>query len=263
VALVGKLLFGTGMRLMEGLRLRVKDIDFSHRAIIVREGKGGKDRVVMLPDVLTAPLREQLEKSRVLWRLDRDGEQPGVEMPDALARKYPRAAESWSWHWVFPAPHLSVDPRSGVRRRHHLYEQRLQRALKRAAQEAGITKLVSVHSLRHAFATTLLQAGYDIRTVQELLGHADVATTMIYTHVLKIGGGGVRSPLDLPRIEQAISPYVLADVQHEAPQNSDGQPWHFAGAISDSGRFPRLGFQARHPGPCTGPASSRLVLLPA
>lgn len=198
VSLVGWLLFGTGMRLMEGLRLRVKDVDFDHRAIIVREGKGGKDRVVMLPDALAEPLRGQLEKSQALWRLDRESGRPGVYMPDALSRKYPRAAQSWSWHWVFPAPHLAVDPRSGIRRRHHLYEQRLQRAVKRASQEAAIAKPVSVHSLRHAFATTLLQAGYDIRTVQELLGHADVATTMVYTHVLKIGGGGVRSPLDLP-----------------------------------------------------------------
>ena len=203
VSLIGRLLFGTGMRLMEGLRLRVKDVDFAHRAIVVREGKGGKDRVVMLPDALAVPLRQQLDKSRALWQADRDAGRPGVEMPDALARKYPRAAESWSWHWVFPAPGISTDPRSGIRRRHHLFEQRLQRGIKRAAQEAGIVKPVSVHSLRHAFATTLLQSGYDIRTVQELLGHADVSTTMIYTHVLKVGGGGVRSPLDLPVFEAA------------------------------------------------------------
>jgi integron integrase len=198
VSLLGRLLYGTGMRLMEGLRLRVKDVDFAHRAIVVREGKGGKDRVVMLPDSLSSALREQLAQSRTLWTADRAAGRPGVEMPDALARKYPRAAESWNWHWVFPAPELSTDPRSGVRRRHHLYEQRLQRGIRRAAQAAGLTKPVSAHALRHAFATTLLQSGYDIRTVQELLGHADVSTTMIYTHVLKVGGGGVRSPIDMP-----------------------------------------------------------------
>jgi integron integrase len=196
VALVCRLLYGTGMRLMEALRLRVKDLDFDRRAIVVREGKGAKDRIVMLPDSLARPLHEQLARSRALWSTDRAGKHPGVEMPHALARKYPRAAESWTWHWVFPAANLSVDPRSGIRRRHHLYEQRVQRGLKRAVERAGIAKLVSVHTLRHSFATHLLQSGYDIRTVQELLGHADVSTTMIYTHVLNRGGKGVRSPLD-------------------------------------------------------------------
>jgi integron integrase len=194
--LVCRLLYGTGMRLMEGIRLRVKDVDFDHRAIVVRDGKGGKDRVVMLPDVLANPLREQLEHSRALWALDRAARRPGVFMPDALARKYPRAAESWTWHWVFPSGELAIDPRSGIERRHHLYEQRVQRALKQAVEQAGICKQVSVHTLRHSFATHLLQAGHDIRTVQELLGHADVSTTMIYTHVLNLGGRGARSPLD-------------------------------------------------------------------
>ena len=192
VALLAKLLYGTGMRLNEGLRLRVKDVDFDRRAIIVREGKGGKDRVVMLPQSLRQSLHDQLVRSRALWAADRAAGEPGVEMPDALARKYPRAAASWIWHWVFPSPSLSVDPRSGIRRRHHLYEERLQRAIKKAASRANIHKPVSVHTLRHSFATQLLQSGYDIRTVQELLGHADVKTTMIYTHVLKVGGGGVR-----------------------------------------------------------------------
>ena len=206
--LFGQLLYGTGMRLTEGLHLRVKDIDFERRAIVVREGKGGKDRVVMLPASLEAPLREQLTRAHRLWAADRAAGVPGVQLPDALARKYPRAAVSWAWFWVFPQATLSVDPRSRplahetahaggeVTRRHHLYDQTFQRAFKRALEQAGIHKPASPHTLRHSFATHLLLSGYDIRTVQELLGHADVSTTMIYTHVLKLGGGAVRSPLD-------------------------------------------------------------------
>lgn len=218
VALLAKLLYGTGMRLSEGLRLRVKDVDFDRSSIIVREGKGGKDRVVMLPQTLRQALQEQLARSRAAWAEDRAANVPGVEMPDALARKYPCAAETWIWHWVFPSPSLSVDPRSGIRRRHHLYEERLQRAIKKAAARAAIQKPVSVHTLRHSFATHLLQSGYDIRTVQDLLGHADVKTTMIYTHVLKVGGGGVISPLD--RVEEQLARYhapllAVAGVQRE------------------------------------------------
>lgn len=194
--LVGRLLYGTGMRLLEGLRLRVKDIDFDRRAIVVREGKGFKDRVVMLPAALEAPLREQLARAHAVWHADRAEGAAGVHLPDALARKYPRAAESWTWHWVFPHSQLAPDPRTGLRRRHHLLEENVQRAFKAALGAAGVAKPASPHTLRHSFATHLLQAGYDIRTVQELLGHADVSTTMIYTHVLNLGGGAVRSPLD-------------------------------------------------------------------
>jgi integron integrase len=206
--LFAQLLYGTGLRLMEGLRLRVKDIDFDRRAIVVREGKGGKDRVVMLPAALEAPLRAQLAEAHRLWSADRAAGVAGVNLPHALVRKYPRAAESWAWFWVFPQATLSVDPRERPlgrdardappppRRRHHMLDQGFQRAFKRALDEAGIARLATPHTLRHSFATHLLQSGYDIRTVQELLGHADVSTTMIYTHVLKLGGGAVRSPLD-------------------------------------------------------------------
>lgn len=194
--LLARLLYGTGMRHAEGLSLRVKDVDFDRKVIIVRDGKGSKDRVVMLPQTLLAPLREQLALSHALWAADRAAQRPGVYLPHALEAKYPRAGQAWAWHWVFPSPTLAVDPRSGVERRHHLYEQRLQRALKQAAQRAEIHKPVSVHTLRHSFATHLLQAGTDIRTVQELLGHSDVSTTMIYTHVLKVAAGGTTSPLD-------------------------------------------------------------------
>jgi integron integrase len=196
--LFGQLLYGTGMRLLEGLRLRVKDIDFARRAIVVRDGKGGKDRVVMLPAALEAPLRRQLQAAHALWSVDREQGVVGVHLPHALSRKYRRAPEAWSWFWVFPHTKLAVDPRSdeGLVRRHHRHEHWFQRAFKVGLEEAAIAKPATPHTLRHSFATHLLQAGYDIRTVQELLGHSDVSTTMIYTHVLKLGGGAVRSPLD-------------------------------------------------------------------
>ena len=194
--LLAQLLYGTGMRITEAIGLRVKDVDFERRAVIVRQGKGGKDRVVMLPASLVSALREQVARSRLLWAQDRERGVAGVYMPDALDRKYPRAGASWAWHWIFPQACLSVDPRTGIERRHHAFDQTFQRAFKRAVEGAGIERPATPHTLRHSFATHLLQAGYDIRTVQELLGHSDVSTTMIYTHVLKLGGGAVRSPLD-------------------------------------------------------------------
>lgn len=195
-ALMARLLYGTGMRLMEAVRLRVKDVDFARGEIMVRDGKGGKDRPTVLPTSLVAPLQAHLQRVRLLWEQDCAAERGGVYLPDALARKYPSAAVSWGWFWVFPAADFSRDPRSGVERRHHTHEQALQRAIKRGLAVAGVAKPASTHTLRHSFATHLLESGYDIRTVQELLGHSDVSTTMIYTHVLNRGGRGVVSPLD-------------------------------------------------------------------
>lgn len=195
--LMAQLLYGSGLRLMECLRLRVKDIDFGYQQIFVRDGKGGKDRVTMLPEGLADRIKEQFARSRVLYEEDRARNVPGVELPHALARKYPGADKSWGWHWVFPGADLSVDPRSGVVRRHHVHEVQLQRAMKAAVGQAGIVKPATCHTLRHSFATHLLEMGYDIRTVQTLLRHKDVSTTMIYTHVLKRPGVAVRSPLRL------------------------------------------------------------------
>jgi len=196
MGLVARLLYGTGMRLMEVLRLRVKDLDFVGRELVVREGKGGKDRVTVLPASLVAPLRAHLERVQTLHAADLAEGFGEVLLPDALASKYRAAARQWGWQWVFPSALRSVDPRTGVIRRHHLHAESVQKAVRLAARTGELAKPVTPHVLRHSFATHLLAAGHDIRTVQELLGHADVETTMIYTHVLNRGGRGVASPLD-------------------------------------------------------------------
>jgi integron integrase len=190
-------LYGTGMRVMEGARLRVKDIDFERRELIVREGKGNKDRVTMLPQTLVEPLRQHLVRVKDLHGRELAEGFGDVYLPFALARKYPTAGREWHWQYVFPAAKRSIDPRSGAERRHHVSDQAVQRAVRQAARDARLNKPVTPHTLRHSFATHLLQSGYDIRTVQELLGHKDVQTTMIYTHVLNRGGRGVTSPLDM------------------------------------------------------------------
>jgi integron integrase len=194
--LMATLLYGTGLRLMECLRLRVKDVDFARNHITVREGKGNKDRLTMLPTAVKELLARHLEEVREQHERDLAHGFGCVALPDALERKYPNANREWSWQWVFPATQVSVDPRSRVQRRHHLHESVLHRAIKEATRRAGIPKPVSCHTLRHSFATHLLEDGYDIRTVQELLGHKDVSTTMIYAHVLNRGGQGVHSPAD-------------------------------------------------------------------
>lgn len=194
--LMANLLYGSGLRLMECVRLRVKDLDFEYRQLTVRDGKGQNDRRTLLPESLIEPLKTHLADVKIVHHQDLQEGFGDVYLPFALARKYPNAGREWGWQYVFPASKRSVDPRSPVERRHHLDEQLLQRAVKEAVRAAGIAKPATPHTLRHSFATHLLMAGYDIRTIQELLGHKDVSTTMIYTHVLNRGGRGVASPLD-------------------------------------------------------------------
>jgi len=194
--LIGQLLYGTGLRLLECLRLRIKDVDFERNQITVRDGKGFKDRVTMLPDKLKEELQRHLERVKLLHEQDLAQGGGRVHLPYALAEKYPNANREWAWQYVFPAKTVSIDPRTGERRRHHVHENAVQKAIKEAVRLAGLSKPANCHCLRHSFATHLLEAGYDIRTVQELLGHQDVATTQIYTHVMQKPGLGVRSPLD-------------------------------------------------------------------
>jgi integron integrase len=194
--LIAQLLYGSGLRLMEALRLRVKDVDFSYSQIVVRDGKGKKDRVTILPDAVAVALQAHLRSVKAQHTSALQRGYGGVELPGALARKYPNAFTDWGWQYVFPAARPSRDPRSSAFRRHHLHETSVQRAVRVAARRLGIVKPVGPHTLRHCFATHLLERGYDIRTVQELMGHADVRTTQIYTHVMKKGAGAVKSPLD-------------------------------------------------------------------
>jgi integron integrase len=194
--IIGNLLYGSGLRLIECLRLRVKDLDFAYNIITIHDGKGQKDRRTVLPAVVRQPLEKHLQQMRKTYLKDREKNLPGVQVPFALEKKYPNAGKSWEWFWVFPAANSSIDPRTGIKRRHHLHESVIQRAVKEAVRKAGITKHAGCHTFRHSFATHLLEAGYDIRTVQELLGHKNVNTTMIYTHVLNKVGISVKSPAD-------------------------------------------------------------------
>ena len=197
VKLIGQLLYGSGLRLLEALRLRVKDLDFGRHEVFVRDTKGRRDRLTTLPLALDAPLRVHLVRVKALHEADLLKGFGAVALPGALARKLPSAETSWEWQWVFPAVRRYTDAETGLERRHHLHESVMQRTVPEAARHAGVAKRVTCHTFRHSFATHLLERGQDIRTVQELLGHRDVATTMIYTHVLRLGAKGVRSPLDV------------------------------------------------------------------
>lgn len=195
--LIAKLLYGSGLRLNECLRLRVKDFDFEYKTITVRDGKGAKDRITILPKSLVSPLQNHLERMKLNYTEDIEKNFKGVSMPGALDKKYPNASKEWLWYYIFPSQRWSTDPRSGQKLRHHLHPSSIQKSIRKTAKQAGVQKRVTPHTFRHSFATHLLEGGYDIRTVQELLGHKDVRTTMVYTHVLQRGGLAVRSPLDI------------------------------------------------------------------
>ena len=191
------MMYGSGLRLTEAVSVRVKDVDLEARSVTVRSGKGGKDRITVLPERLVEPLEEQLDHARRAWTQDLREARFAIQLPDALARKMPDATRQFAWYWVFPATRAYRDSPSGTVRRHHLHQSGVQRSLGLAVRAAGVNKRVTCHTFRHSFATHLLESGYDIRTIQELMGHADVSTTMIYTHVLNRGGRGVRSPADV------------------------------------------------------------------
>jgi integron integrase len=218
--LMGDMLYGTGLRIVELIRLRVKDVDFNRRMITVRDGKGQKDRIAILPSELVPELKEHVAKARLLHEKDLADGTGTVHLPFALARKYPNANKEWGWKYIFPAHKLSVDPRSGVTQRHHVYESVLQKALKRATRKSGVVKPVHAHTFRHSFATHLLEAGHDIRTVQKLLGHKDVRTTMIYTHVMEDGICSVKSPLTRVRLIQQQRQKVGNEADGVAPVKS-------------------------------------------
>lgn len=194
--LMAKIIYGGGLRISECIRLRIKDLDFERSSVIIRSGKGDKDRETIFPESIKDDFRYHIDCTRIIYEKDREQDIAGVYLPNALERKYTGASKSWEWYWIFPSYNLSVDPRANCIRRHHVHQSSLQHAIKTAAQKAGIAKQVNVHTLRHSFATHLLENGYDIRTIQELLGHSNVQTTMIYTHVAQKNRLGVKSPLD-------------------------------------------------------------------